>query len=1330
MRNSGLLKGGTRSKDLSAEGLAAAKYVKEQVDALRYGVDIQHYIPEKTKPLLRTEDGKQLSAGVIDGNHWHTNREFLLKGPPPKDADVAFGEKGKAFAGLLKDAEKRNTRVVSPIAFSARISDDDADEIVVHFDDEVTINGRYYDLARSLFGKSLNFKRDPKSTKSPLSVLKGDELVGLIALYRLEEMPPGVIALHEASKGSARETDAPVPEKAKKSQRRPAKPDTTTSDQPPKVDAPKPSVSNQVKTIVRRSMPLEDVKDEFEQSANIEGETSETIEEMLVEQFAGSIKSELTEKEIAFDETALLGEVRATIRRMMPARESPTTTSSRLTQDAASKEEAKVTTSPAQKTAPTIPSTREGENAKGREIREKFNAAGDAFTAELRAESGTLHSGINPKLLGLAANVVATGTAYYVYHGTRRVKQIAEMLINEYGVDVFKQYMRRSFRIAYNQVRRRFESENEPWVGEMTPKGEIQSELEEAISEAEAKGSESPQQPAATVPEKTPEPELPKIRERATPARLSGQGRSAVWGVQLPTDVQAQEGDIAHVTTRRGKSWYVELARKMTTRTAYRGSGQVDIFDTGRRFQTEEEANNAIRAIRDERRRKGQPVSALDTPVAGGMDTGEAGAGSVPPGETLPQEGTSAPVRTGVSDVSQSMGTGDDLRGSGGRGGEDVSGDAATEGDPGATEGTGSIRPADDTSALTAAGDNEGQGNFGISPDDFAELTEGSIRDRVNRNLDIIETLNQLDDQQRAPTPEERKLIASYTGWGIAKPVLHQDKSKIRDKWAQQARERMESLLGPEAVADIARSILNAHYTSPETVHAIWQGITEDIGGQVVQALEPSAGSGLFLGIGPNVTQWTANDLDATSARILGALYPDAAVSRQGFEDMAVPNDFYNLAISNVPFANIKPFDPLHRNLRGMVLHDFFIAKMLHAVRPGGLVVAITSKGTMDKLDSYARQGIEKLGDFLGAVRLPFDHFKDNAGAEVTTDVIVIKRRKADVSSSGESWEQSKTMDIDGEELNVNEYYHKNPNRIAGRLVSRKGRYGSAKEMAVESTEVDPNEAIRELFRDLAKEGQIDKNLGQPQSSSQNQSPRERLFEELENALDTASKVPFSNVPGVSELYFEVEKLSDLDSQVRDLSSASEADTLREQVHEKYSDTVSKLGMSLHAMIHERRIERDSRATKQILSLETHLDVEQNRRSSVKERRYIASGVLTRSREAEILRRQAAIESTKTIQEAVNVSRNERGSIDVSLVAKSLRVDPEEARQQMLDSGLAFAVPVDYEDPEVGGETLVGREEFLSGNLGQKIDLLEEMMEREEFDDPEIKERYVQAWIR
>ena len=318
-------------------------------------------------------------------------------------------------------------------------------------------------------------------------------------------------------------------------------------------------------------------------------------------------------------------------------------------------------------------------------------------------------------------------------------------------------------------------------------------------------------------------------------------------------------------------------------------------------------------------------------------------------------------------------------------------------------------------------------------------------------------------------------------------------------------------------------------------------------------------------------------------------------------------------------------------------------------------------------------------------------------------------------------------MDLDGEELSVNEYYHKNPNRIAGRLVSRKGRYGAAKEMAVESTEIDPNEAIRELFRDLAKGDQIDKNLGQPQSSSQAQSPREQLLEELDKALDSSSKVPFSNVPAVSELYFEVERLSDLDSQVRDLSSAREADELREQVHAKYSDTVSKIGMSLHAMIHERRIERDARATKQILSLETHFDVEQNRKSSIKDRRYIASGVLTRSREAEILKRQAAIESTKTIQEAVNVSRNERGSIDVALVAKSLKVEPEEATQQMLDSGLAFAVPVDYENPEIGGETLVGREEFLSGNLGLKIDVLEEMLAREEFDDPEIKERYIRA---
>ena len=188
---------------------------------------------------------------------------------------------------------------------------------------------------------------------------------------------------------------------------------------------------------------------------------------------------------------------------------------------------------------------------------------------------------------------------------------------------------------------------------------------------------------------------------------------------------------------------------------------------------------------------------------------------------------------------------------------------------------------------------------------------------------------------------------------------------------------------------------LNAHYTSPAIIRAMY-ALLERLGFQGGRVLEPACGIGHFLGLMPEPmlrrSRVTAIEIDSVTARIAKALYPDADVRHQPFEETRLADDFYDVAVSNIPFGDYKPFDPRFKSWN-FVIHDYFFAAALTKVRPGGLVVFITSKGTLDKADATLREYLEQTADFLGAIRLPNNAFKRNAHTEVTTDIVVLRKR-------------------------------------------------------------------------------------------------------------------------------------------------------------------------------------------------------------------------------------------------------------------------------------------------------------------------------------------------
>jgi hypothetical protein len=281
--------------------------------------------------------------------------------------------------------------------------------------------------------------------------------------------------------------------------------------------------------------------------------------------------------------------------------------------------------------------------------------------------------------------------------------------------------------------------------------------------------------------------------------------------------------------------------------------------------------------------------------------------------------------------------------------------------------------------------------NYQITDDD--KIGQGGPKAKIRANLAAIKTLRTLEDDGRGPTEAEKKVLVKYTGWG----AFSQDMFEEYKPEFQKERDEFRSLVSKEEYEAARNSTRNAHYTSPDVVNAMWAAM-QHLGYKGGRAIEPGAGSGNFIGLTPanlrEATEWTAVELDPLTGGIAKNLYQATDVRIQGYQDAKFPDGFFDLAISNVPFSDSKPYDPVYKGK--YVLHDFYFLKSLDKVRPGGLVAFITSAGTMDKRNAAARREIAKRADLVGAIRLPGGSkgaFKSNAGTDVTTDILFLRKR-------------------------------------------------------------------------------------------------------------------------------------------------------------------------------------------------------------------------------------------------------------------------------------------------------------------------------------------------
>lgn len=362
-----------------------------------------------------------------------------------------------------------------------------------------------------------------------------------------------------------------------------------------------------------------------------------------------------------------------------------------------------------------------------------------------------------------------------------------------------------------------------------------------------------------------------------------------------------------------------------------------------------------------------------------------------------------------------------------------------------------------------------GPANYRITEDD--KLGAGGNATKYKQNIAAIRLAKRIHAEARPATAEEQAQLVKFVGWGGLKRELADNERQLL----------ADGVMTSEEYHRAFQSTQNAHYTSPEIITALWQAVT-DLGFTQGRVLEPSMGVGHFLGLAPadlRATQIAGVELDNLTGLIAQQLYPQSRVQVTGFQDASLPADYFDLAISNVPFGNVPVADPASKipNYVRATIHNYFFAKALQKVRPGGLIAFITTHGTLDAQKSQAvREYIGQQADFLGAVRLPDTTFKANAGTEVVTDIVLMRRRLPGEKPRHvfKDWTTS-TLTFQTTEnprgVPVNDYFLANPRRVVGKLGAEGTMYGGGggQELSVKFTG-DVAEAATDALKDLTRE--------------------------------------------------------------------------------------------------------------------------------------------------------------------------------------------------------------------------------------------------------------------
>jgi len=351
----------------------------------------------------------------------------------------------------------------------------------------------------------------------------------------------------------------------------------------------------------------------------------------------------------------------------------------------------------------------------------------------------------------------------------------------------------------------------------------------------------------------------------------------------------------------------------------------------------------------------------------------------------------------------------------------------------------------DDIAGPSASG--EAGTKINAAPADGVVLPPAAAAERIAHNLNVIRLLRDLRERHAAPTDSEREMLKRWAGWGAVPDLFDPAVTRYTTQ-----REELGALLGADGFAAARRSTINAHYTHPLIADAMWQ-LAERLSFPGSRVLEPGCGPGVFLARAPEGANLTGVELDPTTAQIAETLYPHASICASSFADVRGLATF-DLVIGNVPFGDVVLYDPKHNKGKHSV-HNHFLVKSLALLKPGGLLVALTSRFTLDSQGDSARVEMHEMADLIGAVRLPVGAHRRVAGTDALTDVVVLRRRDGAPPSPAAPWVRSARVEIDGEQAFLNNYFAEHPDHVAGTLSIANGQY--ARDLTVEG-DISPEE--------------------------------------------------------------------------------------------------------------------------------------------------------------------------------------------------------------------------------------------------------------------------------
>ena len=600
----------------------------------------------------------------------------------------------------------------------------------------------------------------------------------------------------------------------------------------------------------------------------------------------------------------------------------------------------------------------------------------------------------------------------------------------------------------------------------------------------------------------------------------------------------------------------------------------------------------------------------------------------------------------------------------------------------------GKVQTFPDAAALDEALNAVPAGNFRITDD---HLGEGGAKQKYARNIEAIRTLFKLEQEHRGATAEEQQVLSQYVGWGGLADAFDPGK----DSWAKEYTE-LKGLLSEDEYAAARSSTLNAHYTSPTVIRGIYDAV-ERMGFRSGNILEPSMGVGNFFGMLPDTMQGSrlyGVELDSITGRIAKKLYPQADITVAGFETTD-RRDFYDLAVGNVPFGQYKVNDKAYNKL-GFSIHNYFFAKAIDQVRPGGVVAFVTSRYTMDSKDSTARKHMAERADLLGAIRLPNNAFRANAGTDVVSDIIFLQKRDRPIDHEPDWVQLGKTEDG----FAINQYFVDHPEMVLGNLELESTQYGHdltvapiegavlADQLAEAVQHIEGNYAAVEIAApDVADAEAQRKTLpADPTMKNFSYTVVDGEIYYRENSIMTQIELSDNakgRVAGMVELRQIVNEL--IQQQLDDYPD-EDIKTTQAKLNTAYDAFTAKYGL-LNDRKNGRLFEDDS-SYYLLCSLE---NLDENKQLKSK------ADMFTKR----TIRPEHTVTSVDTPSEALAVSIGEHGRVDLPYMAELLGSPGDYERITTELQGVIFKDPsADADEPEAGWQTA---DEYLSGNVRNKL---------------------------